>query len=92
MTLSEFSEQTTTPTTAADTVLTTPVVASPDSKPAKQPETYGQRIKKMNSRQLTGELKRKAEDKRQPRINEIFGVVLGVVFENHLKGMNPYPR
>jgi hypothetical protein len=46
----------------------------------------------MNSRQLTGELKRRAADNRTPRINEIFGVVLGIVFENHLKGMNPYPR
>lgn len=74
------------------TVTPSHVVAVPDSKSAKQPETYGQRIKKMSDRQLFSELKRRRENAPGLKINQIFAVVLTEVFESHLKGVHPYPR
>lgn len=59
--------------------------------PAKPPEKYKDRLRKMSSRQLRGEIKiqgRKAEKAHQPH-GVILATVLGIVFDTKVE---PYIR
>lgn len=87
--LNETSQESVAP---VPSVTQLPVVAAPDSKKVKKPLSYEKRLRKMSNKQLAGEIRRKMDDKRVPRINEITAIVLNEVFESHLSGVAPYLR
>jgi hypothetical protein len=56
-----------------------------------KPEDYRSRVRKMNHRQLRGELRRLASDP-APGLTAIYGIVFGTILENTKTRENPFAK